>query len=384
MKIGGITWWRNNYGSILQAYALQKYLRDELKHDYIIINQYSKKIVSVRNLIIKIKVIRILATFKRIIGRFGLKKLRNRVQNLQKFVDKYLITTNETYSEETISATNAVFDGFICGSDQIWNPSNTRLNSMYWLKFADLSKAKIAYAPSIGIMKTDNAESEIIANNLKTFDAISSREESGTQLINNILGCNACSTVVDPTLLVDRKIWDDLTCEPISQSRYIFTYMLRGTKQDRKQIEKFAKERQLRIVTIPFLDGENLVPYDFKFGDEKLWEASPIDFIRAIRYADFVFTDSFHCMVFSCLYHREFFTFPKKGKEQMSRIEGLQSLFGTGNRIIGEHNSIGNILGSSIDWANVEKNIMRNKENSRRYLYCAVERGILKCQSKRN
>lgn len=40
MKLGGITWWRNNYGSILQAYALQSYLRENLGQDYIIINQY--------------------------------------------------------------------------------------------------------------------------------------------------------------------------------------------------------------------------------------------------------------------------------------------------------------------------------------------------------
>ena len=53
MRLGGITWWRNNYGSILQAFALQKYLENDLNQEYVIINQYSKKMASASNLVKK-------------------------------------------------------------------------------------------------------------------------------------------------------------------------------------------------------------------------------------------------------------------------------------------------------------------------------------------
>lgn len=45
MKLAGLTWWRNNYGSILQAYALQEELNSIPGISYEIINQYGKKLL---------------------------------------------------------------------------------------------------------------------------------------------------------------------------------------------------------------------------------------------------------------------------------------------------------------------------------------------------
>lgn len=376
MKLGGITWWRNNYGSILQAYALQKYMREELAQDYVIINQYSKKMISVENLMDKLKSIGIKNTAKRLIGRFGLPKLRKRVEVLQEFVDRHLIVSCEVYDEDAMHKANEDYDGFICGSDQIWNPSNTSMDSMYWLKFATIDKIKIAYAPSIGISEASSEQKEKIRDNLRTFDAISSREESGTRLINLIMNSNRCKTVLDPTLIVEKSLWDELSKTNPFGNGYIFSYMLKGTKQERKLIEAFAKKRNLRIVTMPFLDAEDIVPYDFCYGDEKLWESGPDDFICAIRYADYVFTDSFHCIIYSCIYHKIFYSFPKKGRMQMSRIEGIQQLLGTGSRIITSNLSVEDIVAfPPIKWDDVDTNISMNREKSRRFLSDAIRKG---------
>lgn len=375
MKLGGITWWRNNYGSILQAYALQKVLREDLKQDYIIINQYSGKMMSVDNLIDKLKTIGIKNTAKRLVGRFGLPKLRKRVEALQMFVDNNLIVSDEVYSEDTIAQANEVFDGFLCGSDQIWNPANVGLDSMYWLGFAKPGKLKIAYAPSIGLIEADQEQEKRIRENLKSFDAISSREESGKELINRILDAGVCQTVLDPTLIVEKERWDNLSDHNNIGEKYIFAYLLRGTAQERKRIECFAKQKNMRIVSMPFLDGENMVLYDFKFGDVKLWSSGPDDFIRAIRYAEYVFTDSFHCMVFSCIYHKTFFTFPKKGKMQMSRIEGLQELLGVESRIITSETTDDELDDMpAIDWRIVDSNIGKHRDASRQFLRDAIRK----------
>ena len=357
MRLGGITWWRNNYGSILQAFALQKYLENDLNQEYVIINQYSKKMASTSNLVKKLKECGIKTTFKRLVGRFGLPKLRKRVQSLQEFVDANLLTTDMVYSEENIADANKEFDGFICGSDQIWNPANTSLDSMYWLGFVDKNKLKIAYAPSIGIENAENNVRAKIKSNLCDFDAISSREESGSRLINSIMGDTVCTTVADPTFLVDKILWDDLSDYRVCKNKYIFAYILKGTKQ------------------------ENLVPYDIKFGDVKLWDASPSDFISAIRNAECVFTDSFHCMVFSCFYHKKLYVFQKKGKLQMSRILGLQDLLLTGNRVVSSDFApevIGNM--PEINWKLTEERIQKYRNSSREYLVDAIERGVSRCQ----
>jgi len=374
MRIGGLTWWRNNYGSILQAYALQRHLRKKENVDYIIINQYSKKMASASNLIKQLKTVGLIKTVKKIIGRFGLKKLRDRVDSLQKFVDENLIVSENVYNEENFSEVNKEFDGFFCGSDQVWNPANVSLDSIYWLRFADKNKFKISYAPSIGISSASEEMSAEIKKSLESFDAISSREKSGTDLINKIMGEEVCKTVLDPTLMIDREIWDQISEKKIFDKPYIFTYILRGSKQERQAIEKFAKEKNLPVVTIPFLEVEKMVLYDFKFGDCKLWSASPEDFISAIRHAEYVFTDSFHCTVFSCLYHKKFFTFPKQGKNQQTRIAGLLDLLHIKSRMITATSSSEELEQlPDIDWETSDMLLSQSRNESQNYIKEALQ-----------
>lgn len=379
MKLAGITWWRNNYGSILQAYALQQALSEFDDVEYEIICQYGKKIASVDNLMDKLKNIGLRKSLKRIFWKFGLRKLRERNANIQNFVDANLKISEKQFSEENIAEANNDYDAFICGSDQIWNPTLVPVNSMYWLGFADDSKRKISYAPSFGVDSVTDEKADIIRKNLSGFKAISTREESGTKVINTVLGEEKCVTVLDPTLLVERTVWDDI-CTPRKISEpYVFAYMLRGTKNQRKLIEEFAKKKGLKLVTMPFLDTEKIVMYDFKFGDIKYWDASPADFISLIKYAEYVFADSFHCMVFSSIYHRPFFVFPKitnkkqADNAQISRMKNLQAIFGIDNRIINDDFSIEKLTQyEEIDWDNVDSKISENRVKSLEYLKYAL------------
>ena len=117
MKIGGLTWWRNNYGSILQAYALQQELNSIPGVSYEIINQFGKKILSIDNLIDKLQTIGVRKTFLRIFRQFCFLKLKNRSVKIQKFTDEKLIVSDKQYSENTISDANTEYDAFVCGSD---------------------------------------------------------------------------------------------------------------------------------------------------------------------------------------------------------------------------------------------------------------------------
>lgn len=151
--------------------------------------------------------------------------------------------------------------------------------------------------------------------------------------------------------------------------------MLRGTKQQRKWMEQFAKEKNLRIVTMPFLETEYTVWYDMKFGDIKLWDASPDEFVSAIRYAEYVFTDSFHGMAFSCLYHVPFVAFPKEGKAQISRLRGLMDLLEINDRIANTYEEMETVISEDIDWNRVEDNLNRERDKSYRYLAGQLQGG---------
>ena len=373
MRLGGLTWWRNNYGSILQAYALQQELNSMPNISYEIINQYGKKIVSLDNLLDKIKTLGFRKTAQRIVWRFGMKKLRNRSINIQKFIDERLKVSSKQYTEKNISEANSEYDGFVCGSDQIWNPTLTDLDSMYWLGFSNERKLRFSYAPSIGVNDVSDEEARMIQKNLNGFDAVSCREESGTQLLNRIAGKQVCETVLDPTLLVDRKIWNQM-CVNYESDPYIFVYMLRGTKEQRELVERFAKSVRLKIVTMPFMEAEYPVWYDFKFGDKKIWDAAPDEFISVIRNATYVFTDSFHSSVFSILYHVPFFNFPKKGKAQLSRIVGLQNLLQIDSRMVNSEEDINRVAQKEIDWEMVDDLLEKSRKKSKKYIYDVLQK----------
>lgn len=384
MKLGGLTWWRNNYGSALQAYALQQELNGYEGVEYEILCQFGKKITSVDNFVDKIKTIGFKKTFGRVFWKFCIPGLKKRNQRIQSFVDKYLIVSKEHYTDDTIGEANAVYDGFVCGSDQIWNVALVNTHDIYWLGFVDRGKVKIAYAPSFGTGIVSEQEKEAIRDNLKSFDAVSCREESGTVALNTILNKDICKTVLDPTMLVQRKLWDDLCLSSHSvpyRKPYIFAYMLRGTKEQRKIIETYANAHNMSVVTIPFLETDKVELYDIRFGNIKVWDADPADFINLIRNAAIVFTDSFHSTVFSCLYHVPFFIFPKIGAAQMSRLEDLQNLLQIKSRIVHDMKEITAVEEEKIDWNIVDIELQKHRVESKRFLDDAIVCGREKNES---
>lgn len=376
MKVGIITWWRNNYGSVLQAFALQQKLSQYDDLQYEIVCQFGKKATSVDNFLDKIRNVGLAETFKRVFWKTAFRGLRRRNRKIQKFVDENLKVSSQQYTERSIAESNSCYDIYICGSDQIWNPDLVPVDSMYWLSFAAEGKKKIAYAPSFGAQTVTEEQQKKIRENLSTFKAISCRESSGAKTINRIIGADNCVAVLDPTMLVSRDYWDTISEDKLYHAKYIFAYMLRGTKKQRKYIEKIAKEQGLKIVSTPFLDYEKIDFYDLRFGDYQLWDADPAEFISAIRHAEYVFCDSFHCIVFSILYHRPFFVFPKVGsdgkikKSQISRMTDLLKLAGIEDRILLEDSKIE--IDSEIDWDYADKEIQRARDESEKYLKQAL------------
>lgn len=382
MKLAGITWWRNNYGSILQAYALQMALESIDDINYEIICQYGKKIASVDNLVEKFMTMGIKDTMWRAFWKFGMRGVRTRSNALQKFIDENLNISDKQFNDKTITEANTLYDSFVCGSDQIWNPSLTELDSMYWLNFVKSGKPKFSYAPSIGIKEATIEQSRKIKENLSDFCAVSCREVSGARLINEILDGEICFTVLDPTLMVDKCKWDQVCTPRRVKEKYVFAYLLRGSKKERKLVEKFAFEKNLKVVTLPFLEVNHIVPYDFKFGDIKDWNVSPIDFISLIRNAEYTFTDSFHCMIFSCLYHTPYFNFSKNGTSQMSRIHDLQKTLELPNRLIRQNDSVESITSRpSVDWEKMESILAEKRQESQYFLNFAVEKCIEKANT---
>lgn len=349
-KIGIITFYykNDNYGANLQAYALTKYLNvngyvaeqicfensscqctESLKERIVriltkenIVNKLNKKVCE----IIKNK---IYASQK---DRF-LKQRQERAKKAERFANVMIPHSKEVYSTSTIYKTNDIYDCFITGSDQVWNINMSK--PVYFLDFVKGEKEKISYAASMAVDSISKEQKMQIKKWLHDYTAISVREEKAINILAELTEVIP-EIVVDPTLLLSREEWDKCAASQLVNEDYMFCYFLGNNKKSRELALDFAKKNNLKTVSIPmFNDGYHF--YDESFGDLSLNNVSPEEFISLIKYAKFIFTDSYHCCVFSLIYRKQFFVFNRDEKKSMSsRIESLMELFECKRRYVND------------------------------------------------
>lgn len=335
-KIGILTYYYNthNYGGILQAYALTYYLNNYLFLDtkqicyslederpfdksYEEKNQKTvKRNTFLERVNIKIKLKKYNNTIK--------PHFVNRNKKFKQF-EKKISHTDFVYNLSNISDCNDLFDVFITGSDQIW--TFKWFNPTFYLEFANDDKQKLSYAASMGKSQLSVNETKYLQKVLSSFSAISVREKDLLSSISKCVPQLDSQLVLDPTLLLQENDWQNLVNDNLIKGDYIFCYFLGEDKEAVKIIKQFSKRKKLKIVNIPFAnEGFNIT--DFNFGDIKIYDAGPEDFLTLIKYSSYVFTDSFHASVFSLIFKKEFYCFERNGiKGMSSRLYTLTQIF---------------------------------------------------------
>lgn len=342
MKIGIITHYHKskNYGGNLQAYALCRlltkngYEAEQICYEMIMpsvkkksIGKRIKRVLTCKNSLFFVKIFdRITAKVKK--HAISCEKQKRDAAFLH-FNRKLIPHTEKDYTEENIRDCVDLFDTFITGSDQVWNP--LYYSSPFFLNFVPSEKRKLAYAASIGCESLTDAQKAIFQNSLTDYKAISVREGDAVALLREFTPL-PIQVALDPTLVLEREDWDAVASERLIEGDYLFCYFLGYNRKERKLAKKYAKKNGLKIVSIPMiLYGYSVI--DWNFGDVKLNYASPQDFISLIKYAKCVFTDSFHAVVFSNIYQKQYFVFNRSKQGEMStRIVDITALFGQEER----------------------------------------------------
>ncbi len=316
---------RSNYGGILQAYALQKTLKD-MGHDVTTL-LFHPPISWVPSGIRKY-----LLTGRRFLAKYikGNKDIvycnpdrqtRFAYREMDRFISEHLscLEARTPLSLQDLPA----FDAFVVGSDQVWRPAYSPWLPDFYLDFlGDAPVKRIAYAASFGVDKweADEQMTARIRPLAQKFDAITVREESGISLCEKYLGVDAV-TMPDPTLLLQDSDYFSL-CQPATgeQKPYIATYML-----DREDSLLHFADRMSKRLGIPVKDiGEiNWA----KCAD------SPAEWIKCIAGASLVLTDSFHGTVFSLLFKRNFFSIVNHARGA-SRFESLLDFVGLREHLV--------------------------------------------------
>ena len=370
-KIGIVTlYYKNyNYGGLLQAYAMQKVTSDMGYNSKLISYSKGKYLYFFKRLIKLNFFFTIKNVYNRI--RYSLKmrdnsfkkNIDNRINKFEEFID--FIPHTQVYDEKTIGMCQEDFDCFICGSDQIWNPG--WWTSSYFLSFVDGNKKKkIAYAASIGRSSLSNSEKKYMRDNLKDFHMISVRESNAKPLLMSFINKDV-EFVLDPTLLVERQQWKSLAREVKITEPYAFVYMVGNEKKYKKNICEICKSLNVKMVTLPntkFTYDES----DEKYGDIKLYEVGPREWLYLMENSKYVFTDSFHGMVFSTIFEKNFWGFEreKEGHDSTnSRIYSLLKLLGLQDRLINPEMFLSpEKFRNSIDFVIINDKVKHLKEES--------------------
>ena len=339
-KVGILTMYYNsvNYGGVLQAYALQKFLENNAffseqicfrKKNYGLkksIKLHYNELGCLKTACWAIDRLKKSISSK-MSNKLVYKKEKNlffvRLKKFEKF--RNLIPhSDKVYTFDSIDETNSRYDIFCCGSDQIWKPGV--ICPEYLLNFVSDNNKKISYAASISKTNISKKDISAMIPYLKTFDNISVREKYDKELLEKNLN-NNINWVVDPTLLLEKTDWEKLYLKNIVNDDYIFCYLLEANEKKYKIINKFAKQNNLKIVTIPYANG-SLNLKDRKFGDIHITDAGPQEFISLIHDAKLVITDSFHATVFSNIFNVNFYVLERTEAPTMnSRITSLLFLF---------------------------------------------------------
>jgi len=344
MKIGIITLnGADNYGNVLQNYALQevlrgfnadvetientttygRYLLTEKKENKLTVPYIKKYVFSQLNYRYNIKntdmgILKQAIYYKK--NSVLMKCIRQkRKEAIKNFCDGYIKKSNVCLNVNEIPYEELQeFNYFVSGSDQVWNPTYPSTSMINFLQFAPEHK-RVTFAPSFGINEIPSSLKEQYSKWLKEIPHLCVREEQGQQIIKQLTGRDA-QLMCDPTLILSKDKWETIEEKPdyYSGEKYILTYFLGDrNKEYKKYIEDIAKKNNLKVWHL------------FDIMEKETYVVSPQEFLFLIHNAELVCTDSFHGTVFSIIFQSNFVSFPRieLGNTMGSRIETLLKKF---------------------------------------------------------
>ena len=367
MKIGIITFWtsKDNYGQLLQCFALQQYLRKNGHEPFLIrYKESSREEASFKfsNLL------KYILRFPQYLSWYlnekriqrNANKYNKQVASVNRYFDvfirEYITTSKHIYTDENIYKTPPVADAYICGSDQVWGG-----DWVYYLDFAFDNKPKIAYAPSLGGLSSFSHDyEEKLRKLLQRFAFIGMREQSGVDVCHR-LGRKDAVKVVDPTLLLTQEDYNKIRINTKQQGDkpYLFAYILGNPMTcEIEDVYEYARKRGLEV---KYTTSGKADDYEHIYPQIGEW-------IDLIANADVIVTNSFHGTVFCLIYNKPFITIPlKSGYERMNtRVTELLEAVGLKNRIYN-----GNLykISSSVDFTAFNNYRYQEEQKSASYLF---------------
>lgn len=342
----------HNFGSVFQAYCLQKYLLG-LGHDVEIIDYRPSYYNSGRN------------KLKSFIGKvLNLKTYISRKRKYDDFIKNNDILSQKTYFNESQLQTEYKNsnDLFIAGGDQLWNSYHPcGKDDAYKLLFTN-SPHKMAIGTSLGRNNQSADELNELSKRIELFKSVFLREKSTVDTLSKYISI-PCKHVIDPVGLLNVDELKRMAVKPNDTKPYAVMYLADSGELLDQSIKSLSRDRRLKIVHIC---GFRKKCYCDKF--EK--DTGPQELLGYILYSDFVISASFHATLFSIIFNKPFATL-LPNVQTNERIESLLKYFGLENRIVKNVNDIGR-LNQTIDFEPVNEKLDLFRAESKEYIEKAL------------
>ena len=312
------TQFANNYGALLQCYALSRFLNNQEGVECKVID-YLPTIHSESWGVLRkpktlkdfAKIVYSLLNVKFVLDKHGKDHL------VRGFIKENIPLTNSSYTRESILSNPPDADVFICGSDQIWNQKIFKDDLTYYFDFVKKGW-RVAYAASVADPWPIDFE-ETIRPLLNQFAAISLREKGNVAQAQSLVKYLTVHWVADPVFLLGKKHWETVAHNPTVSGPYIFCYFLNVDPFAVDVVNKLRKITGYKVVNLA-LDA-----LDKFHSDMVIRRANPFDFIGLIKNATYICTNSFHCSAFSTIFEKNFTFIPKSWANE--RILSLEEIF---------------------------------------------------------
>ncbi len=307
MKIRTITFHRaQNHGSVLQAYALQEFVKNcceetEIDCDYKIIDFIPEAQNELYAIFRKHGGVK--SFVKNSINLLHYKSLAVRQRRFKQFIDDYLDTTEVYIGRDSLNCYTEMADLYISGSDQIWNVRACDSSPAYFYDFLPVSAKRISYAASFGPLKIDwsKYDSALYSQLLDRYSEISVREQGSADNIAKLTGKNP-KILPDPTLLLSKEMWKKVaSAEATEKKPYILLYALEPTKVQLKLTKKISEIYGSEVIVLRY-NNKN----DWFNTFEHRYDAGPCEFLSYILNAELIVTTSFHGTAFSINFEKPF------------------------------------------------------------------------------
>lgn len=369
-KIGLITTHdTNNYGAILQTFALYHFISKFKKIEII---NYDNRHISDSMRVLRfeaslIGILRLIKDLLRLFPRFSV------IKKIRKFQNEFFLMTKKVNRENIKFFDFSDFTHLVAGSDQIWNPacmtSDSSIDETYFLNFSQNIR-KISYASSLGSYIFNDIEQRTVRKNLIDFEHISVREEDAKIQLEKILN-RKVDHVLDPTLLLSQKDWVDLfrLQKDKYREKFILLYSVPHTKLLKNICNHFASKLNLPIYSI------NQNPFSSIKISRHIKSAGPKEFLDLFFNAEFVITDSFHGVCFSTNFNKNFIVAKPEGLS--NRIESFLKSVGLSNRMISSNDELYQIK-RFIKFQTVNLLLSKQRERSKNFLKNSFEAKLSK------